>query len=161
MAAALGCLAAHVSSRARLRRYNSAKPDAAVNMTSASAAIAQLSGTLLADRGRVEHLQHLDFSRNGLNINSRPHCSTRPSSGRVLSLTGNDIFGELPWRRRTCAAYKINLCGLPLKQTSWPSTAGRRKDFTLSVLELDRDGRRWGKIDASLCLRPHMRRGHT
>ncbi|XP_062179116.1 probable LRR receptor-like serine/threonine-protein kinase At4g37250 [Phragmites australis] len=56
---------------------------------------AQLSGTLPADLGRVEHLRHLDLSGNSLN-GSLPATLLNASELRVLSLAGNGISGELP-----------------------------------------------------------------
>ncbi|XP_062229355.1 probable LRR receptor-like serine/threonine-protein kinase At4g37250 [Phragmites australis] len=56
---------------------------------------AQLSGTLPADLGRVEHLRHLDLSGNSLN-GSLPATLLSASELRVLSLVGNGISGDLP-----------------------------------------------------------------
>ncbi|KAL6873444.1 hypothetical protein ACP4OV_013526 [Aristida adscensionis] len=56
---------------------------------------AQLSGTLPADLGRVEHLRHLDLSGNSLN-GSLPATLLAAPELRVLSLAGNDVAGELP-----------------------------------------------------------------
>jgi hypothetical protein len=46
---------------------------------------AQLSGTLPPDLGRVEHLQHLDLSRNALN-GTLPPALLNTTELRVLSL---------------------------------------------------------------------------
>ncbi|XP_006657171.2 probable LRR receptor-like serine/threonine-protein kinase At4g37250 [Oryza brachyantha] len=56
---------------------------------------AQLSGSLPADLGRVEHLRHLDLSGNSLN-GSLPATLLNATELRVLSLAGNAISGVLP-----------------------------------------------------------------
>ncbi|CAD6338938.1 unnamed protein product [Miscanthus lutarioriparius] len=57
--------------------------------------IAQLSGTLPPDLGRVEHLRHLDLSGNSLS-GGLPATLLNATELRVLSLAGNAISGELP-----------------------------------------------------------------
>ncbi|KAF0931347.1 hypothetical protein E2562_004489 [Oryza meyeriana var. granulata] len=56
---------------------------------------AQLSGSLPADLGRVEHLRHLDLSGNSLN-GSLPATLLNATELRVLSLADNAISGVLP-----------------------------------------------------------------
>ncbi|TVU08263.1 hypothetical protein EJB05_41660 [Eragrostis curvula] len=57
---------------------------------------AQLSGSLPADLGRLEHLRHLDLSGNSLNGSNLPATLLNATELRVLSLAGNGIAGELP-----------------------------------------------------------------
>uniref|UniRef100_A0A0E0LDT6 Protein kinase domain-containing protein n=1 Tax=Oryza punctata TaxID=4537 RepID=A0A0E0LDT6_ORYPU len=56
---------------------------------------AQLSGSLPAELGRVEHLRHLDLSGNSLN-GSLPATLLNATELRVLSLADNEISGVLP-----------------------------------------------------------------
>ncbi|KAG8075180.1 hypothetical protein GUJ93_ZPchr0006g44698 [Zizania palustris] len=70
---------------------------------------AQLSGSLPADLGRVEHLRHLDLSGNSLN-GSLPATLLNATELRVLSLADNAISGELPdGRVYTRSLQELNL----------------------------------------------------